>query len=342
MIYRLFLLLFVLNGFEFTSFASFLKSKQINCGYVDVDENVVDQYQASIATVKQLIANLSECLPNESNFTSFTLVGSRVVTDMFRNYFALDDDGLVYVRQPRLDREELCAKAKSSSDPSINCECRSEKCELNFKFIAFREKKANKPKRIQQNSPDYKYLSLSINVKDVNDQKPTFSRHFTYLNTSEHIGSSSFMATFNSTSTLCNTIKLYDSLNYPKSDHWVNVNNLMPLEKAVDMDVGRNGEIAYKLVLLKSDDLDDDYERLDKMKKLLNNHNIRPCLGLFELVENVRFNDDYYNYEAVQYDAVNNARHDKRRGSVFKEQLYLKINTYLDREVQQVIKVPIK
>jgi hypothetical protein len=349
----------------------YIKSKQIDCGYVEVVEeefSLVNNNNKS--PHKVLISNLSECLRNlnEYNYTSFSaFLGSKEAAKIFETYFDLDaSSGLVFQKR-RIDRESLCAEtSRARIDPysstldtsaaatTINCDCRSEKCELGFKFIGFKEKSSpslsslGKRRRIQHhfqsNPQEYKYLDLSVHVKDLNDYRPKFHRSFLYLNTSEQFGKetqSLSNASKNQSSNIeCASLKFNEK---SSGGGDLNLNSLVSLEKAYDLDVGKNALIRYKLVLLRNDsvrlidDLEaelDDELRLRRVREFVAGGNgaIRPCLGLFELAENVRLSDDFYNEDESGGKPIK-----KLVSGIFKEQLFLKINTYLDREIQQVM-----
>jgi hypothetical protein len=196
-----------------------------------------------------------------------------------------------------------------SSGDSIACDCKSEKCELRFKFIAFKSLPYHNPnqqhqqhghrrshlkqrRRLQtsngQNSQIYKYLSLTVQVKDQNDNRPRFQKNFLNLNVSEHTQSASrtvsggaassdydtvFAANKLNLGTLkqekyeCNMAKTYlnshggsssssggpnahSHHNHHQYQHNHQLNNLILIDKAVDRDVGKNAQTAYKLVLL--------------------------------------------------------------------------------------------
>jgi hypothetical protein len=62
---------------------------------------------------------------------------------------------------------------------TVNCDCRSERCEVNFRFVAFKEKAATNT---------YKYVTLKVNINDLNDNTPKFAKNSLYLNVSESFG----------------------------------------------------------------------------------------------------------------------------------------------------------
>ena len=100
----------------------YIKSKQIDCGYVEVVEeefSLVNNNNKS--PHKVLISNLSECLRNlnEYNYTSFSAFqGSKEAAKIFEAYFDLDaSSGLVFQKR-RIDRESLCAEtSRARIDP---------------------------------------------------------------------------------------------------------------------------------------------------------------------------------------------------------------------------------
>lgn len=370
-------------------------------------EQQQQQQESNDATLK-LITNLNSCLHtiNEHNFTAYSIyIGSNLGKQIFNEYFDLgESNGLVYLKR-KIDREILCAKIKKfnpernfdkrqllnnrpskqhpSTDSTVNCECKSEKCELRFKFVAFKDAPPTqtpssvKRRRIQhyhrQNTQVYKYISLSININDVNDNRPKFLTNFLHLNISEHIGSFEPLIMTPSTdlnkldldklnddeatsSLTCDSSKSYVNNKDPKTGadfHLLNLNTLVPIERAFDLDVGRNAEIKYKLVLINSEnasligELESETNailRENKVKQLLRYGGVKPCSGLFELVES-SFNDDYYNYEAAfnyvnEYDQVISNKNGQQflgQNKLYQEQLFLKVNTLLDREMRQVI-----
>jgi hypothetical protein len=72
---------------------------------------------------------------------------------------------------------------------TVNCDCRSEKCEINFRFIAFKDSKvAEKTNSLSAQPQAYKYLTLKININDLNDNSPKFAKNSLYLNISESFG----------------------------------------------------------------------------------------------------------------------------------------------------------
>lgn len=387
--------------------SSFMSSKRIACGSVEVDEDTLldhhhnhhnqrrHQHQHNAATLR-LVANLTHCLhvSREHNYTSFrSMQSSKLATHIFDAHFQLNEStGLVYLKH-EIDRERLCVDIKSDSatspannnpssltitsnhvaDPSsLNCDCKSERCELNLKFIGFKDPLAaaaaaaslSKRRRIQHaqsksSDQEYKYLSVRVLVRDRNDHKPRFRAPFLDLNITEHLGPQQVSSDdvrggggqLNSEkSKKCANIKLYsggrglvaresdengeeeeredDGYNNERQD---DLNSLLALDRAYDLDTGANARIRYKLFLLNNnesrlfDDLllvsgdaslsaNDDVvaRRTERVRRFLAGRDaMRSCARLFELVET-------------------------SSSSSSASSLFLRINTYLDREVQQV------
>lgn len=378
----------------------FMSSKKIMCGTVTLDENAANRQEQQQSQL-ELVFNLTHCLHlvNEHNYTSFrSLHGSKLASHLFDVYFQLNEStGLVYMKPGGIDRERLCLDAKQQrqqqqllqrslagdvgTSSTVSCECRSPRCELNFKFIGFRDAVIttnSKRRRIQQHQQssdqEYKYLILRVAIRDLNDHKPRFHKSFLTLNISEHFGTQSTTTTTKTSSSTSNTRnsiectahKLNLGFNYPLEESEEYLNSLLALDKAHDMDTGPNARIDYKLFLLSRrldnelDEQTDAVKRRDRVEKLLSETR-RPCAGLFELViesptsesssaavlpSSQRFNNDDFNYESAAVAAAvslvgENEKKWTNKAAVLpvanNEQLFLKINTYLDREIQQVI-----
>ena len=241
-------------------------------------------------------------------------------------------------------KRSLAYSNHMSVSDSINCECKREKCELRLRFLAFQEKlpRSNRHQFNQtkqtRNSPSlfnfqyhhrhqrlHKSLILTIDIKDLNDNFPIFKKNFFYLNISEQIGTQQNIkeVTNKSGDIACS------HSSKPSSDISEQFpNTLIPLEQAFDSDVGKNAEIVYKLVLLENSTLNfveaieatsSESEREHLIQSALAGK-VKNCKHMFELVETQTNTNDEYK------DSTNN----------LKNLLFLKVNTFLDREQQDV------
>lgn len=412
---RLLLVVLLVLSCSLVDSISYMSTKKIGCGSIDIDEIDNSNHQnyhrhhkkhrqTSLPPLPRLVSNLTNCLhlTNEHNFTSFrSLHGSKLATHLFDTYFNLNEtNGLVYLRH-EIDRERLCADVKSMLtmantiatsvtsttttslmiDSSVNCDCKSEICELNFKFIGFKDASASfgaaKRRRIQHyyqtSEQEYKYLSLRVNVRDLNDHRPKFHKALLNLNITEHFGQEPIRSTTTTTVSdenklECISQKLNSLSNPAKSYDDEDFNSLLALDKAYDLDAGRNARIDYRLYLLRSpkpglvDELmfdsgvGDEMSNSDRVRKFLSGDGeIRSCVGLFQLVEaggsgvvgrmdesssNYDMSSSTTNIDDTYQQATVNYRKWANRGTALtvnnNEQLFLKVNTFLDREVQQV------
>ena len=71
----------------------------------------------------------------------------------------------------------------------VNCDCKSEKCEINFRFVAFKDRTNHVSGSGSVNS--YKFMNLKVNVNDLNDNSPKFAKNSLHLNISENFGKNS-------------------------------------------------------------------------------------------------------------------------------------------------------
>ncbi|RNA44963.1 protocadherin Fat 4 [Brachionus plicatilis] len=316
----------------------YLKPKQVSCDDININESD-DSLVENL-----LIGNLSSCMSkklNEHDFDSFsTQLNDQSIQTIFDNFFTLDDKtGLIYQRQ-NIDREKICIKkmldahgakmnefvfdASNSSlaTDHFDCDCNSDICRLSLIFVAFKQTtksdsrvKKNKFNHFSRlsaaNNHIHKYLSLSINIKDVNDNRPFFGKNFLYLNITEQFGQNLVLENgVPSDNLLCNVLISNFDLDM------VN-NQRIALEKPCDPDSKPNSELIYKLILLSSQDMDlvehleaemDQNKALFefKLKNLVENFK-ENCFNRFELIENN-----------------------------LNQQLYLKVNNFLDREQRSV------
>lgn len=256
---------------------------------------------------------------------------------------------------------------------TINCECNSENCEFKFKFIGFKSRQSrhvsNKNsanmKRQSVTHNIYRYLSLGINVKDVNDNRPKFLKNFLNLSITEHT-SSQLVGPASASDTdrrdrrdkiECPYSKTFlnAARTHPDADQNNILNNLIMLERAVDPDVGKNSKIDYKLILLNNEQLTlineiENESNLNLRTSIVRNlvkNDVKYCTNLFELVETSLNGqtDEYYNYEVNEPDVARKPSSSEKTSpsSTAKynnnhqpELLFLKINTVLDREKQSV------
>jgi hypothetical protein len=340
---------------------SLIKPKQTDCGTIHIDEDYNEllniysheeifknsdedenidminknfKQKSSTKNIKQKLANLSACISEdeiENHYTAFTTrMSSKLTRAIFEANFFLDEKrGLLYSKN-KIDREKICAhvqkltsvdkrsneknhiitsqylKPKSLADTtedSVDCECKSETCELRFKFVAFKDEN----KVVSKMSKSFKYLYLTVKINDMNDQKPKFKEKFLYLNISENMGESGLYPTSSSHKT--NECKLINS-----SLVHDDFANLIPIDRAFDLDSnGPNSHIAFVLYMFKNTsayfipliELEKSETKRDFMIKNAMNTQVTKCGDMFELVDSG-------------------------------EMLFLKVNTHLDREKQDV------
>ena len=370
---------------------SFNKIKQTSdCGAIRINEEIEDEEPGNkflVSNTHRLIANLSFCLNDQSHlFSSYsTHLTKQISQEVFFKYFYLDEkNGVLYQTKP-IDREKLClqvenltkqqkmqnlkvnkVKIRSKRDfpthfysenglDSISCDCRNEKCELKFKFNAFRKVLLRSPfnpsltefnngsvvdlKRTHHHSPhqNHKNLMLTIIINDVNDNRPKFLNNFINLNISENIGTNPKPNQKNNFSKKCsiNSNYMNDQNSEVKRsndvdfiiDSFQGTNNLIQLEKAFDSDIGFNADVLYELVLLKGNpfiDLND----MNGMNYLINNV-IEDCGNDFELVETNLVNE--FGSGAIgSSEEVPESQ--KAKYSNNQPLIFLKINKFLDRE----------
>lgn len=316
----------------------YLKPKQVSCDDIDINESDHNLPE------NVLIGNLSSCLwqkLNEYDFNSFsTQLNDQSIQALFDKYFILDDKtGLIYQRQ-NIDREKICLDKKFDSQGNkinevvfgaensslmtdhFDCDCQSNLCRISLIFVAFK-KTINSDSRIKKNkfrnfnkfslsnNHIHKYLSLSININDINDNRPYFKKNFLYLEITEQFGQNLALdVPVPSDNLLCNVL-------VSNFDIEIANNQQIQLEKPFDPDSSLNSEFIYKLVLLSNQEMDYvkklevDFEQNEnffqsKLANLIEKFKDN-CLNRFELIENN-----------------------------LNQELYVKINTFLDREQQSV------
>jgi hypothetical protein len=228
---------------------------------------------------------------------------------------------------------------KTSSD-SINCDCKHDKCEFRFRFVAFQEEalrsgraernhQHHQPRNIfnyhnnHHHNRHHKSLMLTIGLKDLNDNLPLFKKNFYYLNISEQIGSSKNQQ---------DTKEMWlNTMNCAKSSQTHSIiqqsmeSTLIPLETAFDYDVSQNAVITYTLVLFKNTSnqflptIEAETNKIlrEAMIREALEMRVRNCSHLFELIETDVGRDSDFEHS-------------------IQSQLFLKVNTHLDREEQDV------
>lgn len=309
---------------------SFAKSKYIDCGSIELNEmiNEDENIDESILVIN-LTSHLDKHYPYLNNTTttttklSFSTHLSQQVNKTFSEHFKLDlNSGLVFLTKS-IDRESICTSRSSKrkrvitnqqqlNEDSIDCECKSDKCELRFKFNAFRDNNNGRT--------THYHLLFTVQLNDINDNFPVFKKNYLILNASEFIGENTnnnknnFPKQDNSSLVNCPFISRNkrDSFNNKIiNDDFLISNYLIPLETtAVDLDSSKYSNIKYDLILLKSKSchLIDNMESIRDI--ILKNEQIE-CNNEFELVE-TSLNEN----------------------SLATKMLFLKVNKYLDREQQ--------
>jgi hypothetical protein len=309
---------------------SFAKSKYIDCGSIELNEmiNEDENIDESILVIN-LTSHLDKHYPYLNNTTatttklSFSTHLSQQVNKTFSEHFKLDrNSGLVFLTKS-IDRESICTSRSSKrkrvitnqqqlNEDSIDCECKSDKCELRFKFNAFRDNNNGRT--------THHHLLFTVQLNDINDNFPVFKKNYLILNASEFIGENTnnnknnFPKQDNSSLVNCPFISRNkrDSFNNKIiNDDFLISNYLIPLETtAVDLDSSKYSNIKYDLILLKSKSchLIDNMESIRDI--ILKNEQIE-CNNEFELVE-TSLNEN----------------------SLATKMLFLKVNKYLDREQQ--------
>lgn len=232
---------------------------------------------------------------------------------------------------------------------AINCDCKSEVCELRFKFVAFPKRKPNRTSRnkapglfsYQYNhqrhkNNRHKTIIITIAVKDLNDNSPEFKQNYYFLNFSEQIGKSPLKSSHQDSniSPLCPlSSEITDFEQFQKA--------LIPLERAIDLDSGKNSEISYTLILfqnknpkfveeIKSES--DTSNRENLIKSALENQ-IENCNDQFELIQTKPTNREFtFDNENKIYDfEISSAN-----SHIHRPLLFLKVNTFFDREQRDV------
>jgi hypothetical protein len=308
---------------------SFAKSKYIDCGSIELNEmiNEDENIDESILVIN-LTSHLDKHYPHLNNNTTATKLSfsthlSQQVNKTFSEHFKLDlKSGLVFLTKS-IDRESICTSRSSKkkrvttnqqqlNEDSIDCECKSDKCELRFKFNAFRDNNNGRT--------THHHLLFTVQLNDINDNFPVFKKNYLILNASEFIGENNnnnknnFPNQHNSSLVNCPFISRNkrDSFNNKIiNDDFLISNYLIPLETtAVDLDSSKYSNIKYDLILLKSKSchLIDNMESVRDV--ILKNEQIE-CNNEFELVE-TSLNEN----------------------SLATKMLFLKVNKYLDREQQ--------
>ena len=260
-------------------------------------------------------------------------------------------------------------KSSSRLQDYINCDCESERCEIKFKFIAFKKRSKSNQNEMAQNQKkeplsNHKQLSLTIKLNDLNDNNPKFSTAFLYLNTTEYLSSKlnanyeydvNVNPSFNKAKKECSLVQTYlnnqnyKNKKYKKQDQegfnentFLNFNSLIPIEKAFDLDVGVNAEISYRLIYFNntSSGFIDSIERerdVNKREALIRHalkYQVGFCNSSFELIEsNLR---EYSSNLNSDLQASNSSKNYEPISDTNQALLFLKINAYLDREMQEV------
>ncbi len=318
---------------------AFSKLKYIECDSYDLDEE--NNYSIEDNNIDEsflALANLTKCLEERHQSShshgrlSFSTHHGFQVDTVFSKYFKLDENtGLVYLVKS-IDRESVCDPqqllrsvnihaGKQNHEDSIDCDCKSEKCELRFKFNAFRE--SNK-------KTSHFHLIFSVHVKDLNDNWPVFRNKFLSLNISEFIGTGASSAQALDSRQLerkpgtCPFSSRIRRESKNINDEFLVSNTLIPLEtRAIDFDSAKYSSVKYELILLKSNScmLINQIEAIKHetqleltIRNLVADSLSNGCNNEFELVE-ASLNENFQPAE------LNNM-------------LFLKVNKYLDREIQ--------
>lgn len=298
---------------------SFTKSKYIDCGSTLIDEHQQEDENID----QQLILNLTSCLnekhPNPSTQISFSTHLSTKIDQIFTNYFNLDTTTGSVNFKKALDREHICTRSSklkrkaSLNEDSLDCDCRSDKCELRLKFNAFRDylKKTN-----------HYHLIYTIKINDLNDNLPKFKTNYLYLNISEFIGTNNLPLNERQPeqTLICPFTSRLKRESKNINDEFLISNTLLPLEtNAIDLDSDKYAEIKYDLVLLKSKSCD-----LIQSIESQQTESFREYLIKAELIDSL-VNDCNNEFELVEA-SLNDV--------IPTVSLFLKVNKYLDREVQ--------
>ncbi|CAF0897028.1 unnamed protein product [Brachionus calyciflorus] len=327
----------------------YVKPKRIECD----DINLQDSDSQSAVSDQYILANLSSCLLKkykENQFNSFSIHSKNpIIQSIFEEYFTFDEQQGLLKLIKYIDRESLCTRIEfktklkskirknikrlnedelifkssfAALDNFVNCDCKINKCEIYFEFVAFKEadldNRIKKNKKFNQyskwNSHVHRYIGLNVIINDINDNRPKFRKNFLYLNITEHRGERQNLKqdiyNGNGKQTYCNVIN--------KVNQEFEENEKIQIQKAFDLDSPDNSQIVYKLILLSNQDfnlitkLEFEFSQNEKffesnLKYLIEKFE-QNCFNHFELIDNNNFNDDFG----------------------------LKINTFLDREQQDV------
>lgn len=317
----------------------YLKPKQVSC-----DDIYLNESDYRLPNNIQ-IGNLSSCLwqkLNENDFESFSnQLNDESIQLIFDKFFILDNNtGLIFQRE-NIDREKIClrktsdnnlvktneflftAKNSSLANDHFECDCDTSICRISLTFVAFKKTtnsaesriKKNKFKQFNKNSMSnnhvHKYLSLNINIRDMNDNRPFFKKNFLYLNISEQYGQNLALDNFvPSDNLLCNVL-------ISNFDLEIVNNHQIKLEKPYDSDSNSNSELIYKLIILSNQEMD----YIQKLEAEFEQNQVSFKSKVNNIIEN--FKENCFNrFELIE----NNLN----------QELYLKINTFLDREQQSV------
>jgi len=221
-------------------------SKQTDCGLVEITEAADGAEDQDIDTgLPRLLANLSSCLNDVT--TRYSLFAphfsSKALQSLFDAHLRLDAAlGTLQLARP-LDREHVC---RLSPAPDIDCHCHQARCQLTFKFVAFREaRKQHRSSRnhFHQHHQAHRTLVLHMQLADANDNLPTFASSFLYAQVAERIGPQTARLEGGDGEKECGRVARADSFSQTQPD-------LVALEKAEDLDA--QPDTYYTLLLLRN------------------------------------------------------------------------------------------
>ena len=321
-----------------------------------------------------ILLNIENNQTNESSYSFETRFGYKSNEIVFYKYFQFNrHNGQIDLKQ-NIDRESFCNEQQHERESSsslyfkpghknflnnkltdyIDCNCNSLTCEMRLVFVVFSNKQmaksgGNKFKKFS-NANFPKYIYLTVIVQDSNDNKPKFLRNFLQFNLTESLNNkrnTQFdLVDFDSNSRdmkckisqfnkqITNiSIDEEDVIDQQELKH-SNIllsDNLIQLETAIDLDVGVNSKIKYKLFLFKNtieiDSILNEKEKsiqLEMINKLIQNDYLDNCQNKFELIEtdsNYKLTENSFDNKFDQPNA---------------DYLFFKVNTFLDREIQDI------
>ena len=179
-------------------------------------------------------------------------------------------------------------------------------------------------------------MMITFVVKDLNDNSPEFEKNYHFLNFSEQIGVAPSKNNHKASniSPLCPlSSEITDFEQFQKA--------LIPLERAIDLDSGKNSEISYTLVLFEDQNfkfveeikLEKDTSKRENLIKSALTDQIENCNDKFELIQ-TKPTDGKFTFDSknkiYDFDISSQNNH------IHKPLLFLKVNAFFDREQRDV------